>query len=105
MRGVDLTVLEFAAKVMGAKTVNSIVAASKAVSAITERVTFFYVVTRLATPIAYFVVVLAPSIYGMVANGDLSLASSLAFEIGGLVHVAVDAATDVGDGIGGSKSF
>jgi len=75
------------------------------VSAITKGITFFDVVARLATPITHFVVVFAPGMYGMIANGDLSPASSFAFEVRGLVHVAVDAATDAGDGIGGGKSF
>ena len=43
--------------------------------------------------------------YGVVANGSLSLTSPFTFEIRGLMHVAVDVVTDVGDGIGGSQSF
>ena len=37
----------------------------------------------------------------MVADSDLSFAFSLALEVGGLVHVAVDMAMDAGNGIGG----
>ena len=74
-------------------------------SAIAKGIAFFYIVTHLATPITHFVVVLAPGMYGTIADGDLSPASSFAFEVGGLVYVAVDAATDAGDGVGGSESF
>ena len=74
-------------------------------SAIAKGITFFYVVTCLATPIAHFVVVLAPGMYGTIADRDLSPMSSFAFEVGSLVHVTVDAATDAGDGISSSKSF
>ena len=105
VRGVDLTILEFVAKVMGAKAIDTIVTTLKAVSAIAEGITFFNVMACLATPVAHFVVVLAPGMYGTIADGDLSPASSLAFEVRGLVHVTVDAVTDMGDGIGGSKSF
>jgi len=73
------------------------------VSAVAEAVAFFYVVACLTTPIAYFVVVFAPGVHGVIANGSLSLASSLAFKVGRLVHVTVNAATDVGNGVGGGK--
>ena len=105
VRGIDLTILEFIAKVMRAETVKAIMAASQAVSAIAEGVAFFYVVACLTAPIAHFVVILAPSMYGTIADSDLSPASSFAFEVRGLVHVAVDAATDMGDSIGGGESF
>jgi len=105
VRGVDFTVLKFIAEVMGTKTVNAVVATSQAVSAITEGVTLFYIVTHLATPIAHFVVVFAPGMYGTVADGGLSPSSSLAFEVRGLVHVTVNAVTDAGNGIGGGKSL
>jgi len=105
VRGVNLTVLEFIAEVMGMKAVNAVMATSQAVSAIAEGVTLFYVVTRLATPIAHFVVVFAPGMQGTVTDGSLSPLSSLAFEIRGLVHVVVDVATDAGNGIGSGKSL
>ena len=105
VRGVNLAILKLVAKVMGAKAINAIMAASQAVSAIAERVTFFYVVACLAAPVTHLVVVLAPSVYGSIANSDLSPVSSLALEVGSLVHITVDAATDAGDDIGGSKSF
>jgi len=105
VRGVNLTVLEFIAKVMGAKAVNAVMATSQAVSAIAEGVALFYIVTCLATPIAHFVVVFAPGVQGTVTDGSLSPSSSFAFEIRGLVHVTVNAATDAGNGIGGGKSL
>ena len=105
VRGVDFTVLKFIAEVMGTKTVNAVVATSQAVSAITEGVTLFYIVTHLATPIAHFVVVFAPGMYGTVADGGLSPSSSLAFEVRGLVHVVVNTATDAGNGVGGGESL
>jgi len=40
--------------------------------------------------------------YGAVTNGDLSPASSFAFEVGGLVHVAINKTVYVGNGVGGS---
>jgi len=105
VRGVNLTILKLIAKVMRMETVKAIMAVSQTVSAIAEGVAFFYVVTCLTAPVAHFVVVFAPGMYGMIANGDLSPTSSFAFEIRGLVHVAVNAATDTGDGIGGGESF
>ena len=105
VRGVNFTVLKLVAEVMRTKAVGAIVAASQTVSAIAEGVALFYVVTRLATPIAHFTVVLAPGMHGTVTDGDLSPSSSLAFEIRGLVHVAVDAATDAGNGVGGGESL
>jgi len=105
VRGVDLTVFEFAAEVMGMKTVNVTVAALQTVLAIAEGVAFFYIVTRLATPVTHLVVVFAPGMYGMVVDGGLSSSSSFAFEVRGLVHVAVDAVADAGNGVGGGESL
>jgi len=105
VRGVDLTILEFIAKVMRVETVKAIMSASQAVSAVAEGVALFYVVACLTAPITHFVVVLAPSMYGVIMDSDLSLASSFAFEVRGLVHVAVDATTDTGDSVGSGKSF
>jgi len=90
---------------MRAETVEAIMAASQAVSAIAEGVALFYVVACLTAPIAHFVVVLAPSMYGAITDSNLSPASSFAFEVRGLVHVAVNAAMDTGDSVGGGKSF
>jgi len=105
VRGINLTILELIAKVMGAETVQTVMTASQTVSAIAEGVALFYVVACLTAPIAHLVVILAPSMYGAVADSDLSSASSLAFEIRGLVHVAVNAVTDMGNSIGGGESF
>jgi len=75
------------------------------VPAVAERVAFFDVMACLTAPVAHFVVVLTPGMNGMITDGDLGLVSSLAFEIGGLVHVVVNVATDVRDGIGGGELF
>jgi len=64
----------------------------------------FNVVTCFPIPVAHFAIVVAPSMNSVIAHGDLSLMTSLALEVGGLVHVAVDTATDSGDSIGGSKT-
>ena len=73
--------------------------------AIAEGVTFLNVVTHLTTPIAHFAILLAPGMYGVVANGNLSPASSFALEVGGLVHVAIDTTVYTGDGIGSGELF
>jgi len=105
VRGIDLTVFELVAKVMGEATVEAIMAASQTVLAVAEGVALFYVVACLTTPVAHFVVVFAPGMYGAITNGGLSPASSFALEVGGLVHVAVDVTADAGNGVGGSKSL
>jgi len=105
VRGVNFTIFEFIAKVVRAKAVEAIMAALQTVSAIAEGVALFYIVACLTAPIAHFVVIFAPSMYGVIMDGDLSPASSLAFEVRGLVHVAVNAMADTGDGIGGGESF
>jgi len=105
VRGVNLTVLKLIAQVIRAKAVSSIMTTSQAVSAIAKGVTLFNVVASLATPITYLAIVFAPGMYGAVMNSDLSPSSSLALEVGGLVHVAIDATVYMGNGIGGSESF
>jgi len=80
-------------------------AALQAVSAIAEGVTLLNVVTCLATPVAHFAIVLAPGMHGTIVNSDLSFTSLFAFEVGGLVHVMVDATMDAGDGIGSGQVF
>ena len=105
VRGINLTILKLIAKVMGAETVQTIMTMLQAVLAIAEGVALFYVVACLTAPIAHLVVIFAPSMYGMVVDSDLSFASSLAFEIRGLVHIMVNAVMDTGDSIGGGKSF
>jgi len=62
------------------------------------------VVACSSTPVTHFAIVLAPCIDGSIANGDLSLTTSFALVVRGLVHVAVDAAANAGDGIGGGKT-
>ena len=74
-------------------------------SAIAEQVTLFNIVASLATPVAHLAVVLTPGVYGTVVNGDLSSSSSLALEVGGLVHVAIDVTAYMGNGVGSSKLF
>jgi len=74
-------------------------------SAVAKGIALFYVVACLTTPITHFVVVFAPSMHGMITNGGLSPASSLAFEVRGLVHVAVNVTMDAGNGVGGGESF
>ena len=59
----------------------------------------------LATPVAHLAIVLAPGMHGVVTDGDLSPLSSLALEVEGLVHVAIDVMVYVGNGVGSSKSF
>ena len=105
MRGVDLIVFILITEVMGVETVSSVMATMQAVVAIPETVALFDVVSGLTTPITYLVVVCAPSVYGAVTNGDFSLASSFGFEIGGLVHVAINVAVYVGDGNGRGEAF
>ena len=74
-------------------------------SAVAEGVTFFNVVAGLATPIAHFAIVFAPGVHGTVANGGLSLSSSFALEVGGLVHVAINAMAYMGNSISGGQAF
>jgi len=74
------------------------------VAAISETVAVFNVVACPAAPVAHFTVVFAPSMQGMIANGHLSVTFSFALKVGGLVHVAVDAMTDTGYGVGGRES-
>jgi len=105
VRGVNLTVLKLVAQVVRAKAVSSIVTMLQAVSAIAEEVTLFNIVASLATPIAHLAIVFAPGMYGTVTNSDLSLLSSLALEVGGLVHVAINAMAYMGNGIGSSELF
>ena len=73
--------------------------------AVPEAVTVLDVVTGLAAPVAYLAIVLAPSVYGAIADSYLSSLSSLAFEIRGLVHVAIDMTAYTGDGISGGELF
>jgi len=73
--------------------------------AIPKTMAFLDVVSSLTAPIAHLAIVLAPSMKGAVANGDLSFVSSLAFEVLGLVHVMVDVSMNAGDGVSSGKMF
>ena len=73
--------------------------------AIPKTMAFLDVVSSLTAPIAHLAIVLAPSMKGAVANGDLSFVSSLAFEVGGLVHVVINAMAYTGNSVGSSKVF
>jgi len=69
------------------------------VVAISEAVTVFDVVACPSTPVTHLAVVLAPCVNGLVANSDLGSAASFALEVGGLVHVMVDAMANVSYGV------
>jgi len=70
------------------------------VSAIAKGIALLNVVTCFPAPIAHLAIVLAPGVHGTIVDGSLSPAPSLAFEVGGLVHVAVNVTTYTGNGIG-----
>ena len=74
-------------------------------AAISKTVTVFNAVACLTIPLAHLAVVLAPCMDSSVANGDLGSTTSLALEVGGLVHVAVDAVTNAGYGVSGGKAI
>jgi len=74
------------------------------VAAIPEAVTVLDIVACLSAPVAHLAVVLAPCVDGPIANGDLGSAASLAFEVRGLMHVAVNATMDTGYGISSGKT-
>jgi len=75
------------------------------VVAIPEAMAFLNVVSSPTAPITHLAIVLAPSMKGMVANSNLSSASSLAFEVRSLVHVIVDVSMNAGYGISSGKAF
>ena len=72
-------------------------------AAVSKTIAIFDVVTCLATPVAHLAVVVAPCMNGLIANGDLGLAASLALEVGGLVHVAVNAMTNMSYSVSSGK--
>ena len=88
---------------MGAEAVSAIMAATRAMVAITKAITVFNVVPCLTIPVAHLAIVIAPCVDGSIAYSDLSSTTSLALEIGGLVHVAVNAATDASYGVSSGK--
>jgi len=74
------------------------------VAAIPEAMAILDVVACPSAPIAHLAVVLAPCMDGLVVNGDLGLTASLALEVGGLVHVVVDATANARDGVSGGEA-
>jgi len=72
---------------------------------VAEAMALFNVVPSPSAPITHLPVVLAPGVDGAVANSNLSPSSSLAFEIGGTMHVVVNAVMNAGDGISSGKMF
>ena len=72
--------------------------------AIPEAVTVFDVVACPATPIAHLAIVIAPCMDSPIADSDLGSTTSFALEVGGCVHVVVDAATNASYGISSGKA-
>ena len=89
---------------MGAEAVSAIMAATRAMTAITEAIAVLNVVPCLTAPVAHLAIVVAPCVDGSIAYSDLSLTTSLALEIGGLVHVTVDVATDASYGVSSGEA-
>jgi len=71
--------------------------------AISEAVTVLDVMACPPTPIAHLAIVLAPCMNGLVANSYLGLTTSLALEVGGIVHIAIDATINASYGVSGGK--
>ena len=105
VRGINFAILELVAEVMGAKTISTFVASTRAVTTVPNAVTFFDVMACLSAPIAHLAVVLAPSVESSVTNCYQGSASSFALEVRGVVHVAIDASTNASDCVGSSESF
>jgi len=103
VRGVDLAVFFFATKVVRVKAISSVMAAMRTVMAISKAMAFLDVVSGPTAPITHFAVVFAPGVNGTIANSNLSLAFSPALEVGGLVHIVVNAAVNTGDSVGSGK--
>jgi len=103
VRRIDLTVFELVTEVMGAKAVSAIMTMARTVTAVPEAVAVFDVVAGSSTPVAHLAVVFTPHMNSPIANGDLGLTASLALEVGGLVHVMVNAVTNTAYGVSGSK--
>jgi len=72
--------------------------------AIPKAITVFDIVTCFTAPITHFAVVLAPCMDGPIADGDLGSAASLALEVRGLVHVAINATMNAGYGVSSGKA-
>jgi len=74
------------------------------VAAIPKTVTVFDVVACPATPIAHLAIVLAPCMDSLITDSDLGSTTSLAFKVGGFVHVAVNAVADAGYSVSGGEA-
>ena len=72
--------------------------------AVPEAIAVFNVVTSFPTPVTHLTIVLAPCVNSLIAHSDLSPTASLAFEIRGLVHVAVNVATNPSYGVSSGKA-
>ena len=72
-------------------------------TAVPETVTVFNVVACSSAPVTHLAVVLAPCMNGLIAHSDLSPTASLAFEVGGLMHVAVNMVMNMSYGVSGSE--
>jgi len=104
VRRIDLTVVELVTEVVGAKTVSAIITTARTVTAVSEAVAVFNVVASLSAPVTHLAIVFAPRINSPIVNGDLGSTASLALEVGGLVYVTVDAATNMAYGVSGSET-
>ena len=85
---------------MGASAVQSIMSTTKTMMAIAEAMTFFYVVTGFATPVAHLAVVWTPRMNCMITNSDLGFASLSSGEVGSGLVIAVDASTEMVNCVG-----
>ena len=72
---------------------------------VSEAMTFLDVMPSPTTPVAHLAIVFTPGMEGMVTNSNLSLVSSLACKIEGLVTVVIDMMANVGDGVSGSEAI
>jgi len=72
--------------------------------AIPEAIAVLDIVTCLTAPITHLAIVLAPCMDGLITDCGLGSAASLALKVRGLVHVAVNAATNAGYGISSGKA-
>ena len=73
-------------------------------AAVSEAVTVLDVVASPSTPVAHLSIVLTPCMDGSIAHSDLSPAASLAFEIGGCMHLAVNMTTNASYGVSSGEA-
>jgi len=88
---------------VGAEAVSAVMAVMSAMTAISKAIAVLNIVPCLTAPVAHLAIVVAPCMDGLIAYSDLSSTTSFALEIGGLVHVTVDAATDASYGVSSGK--